>query len=141
MMSYIDTLERKLDAALAELQKIRAERREARAELGEVRAQVQAQLAEILRRLDGAPPADECKRSGCTGALVCLLCAARMLNLKPNTLRLGRTGTHEIPRQSSHQLLYLRSDVERFIRDRAERVQAQSDRATRKLLRKRRWRA
>lgn len=93
-------------------------------------ARVEAQLVEILARLPAA-------QATSPHDLLRLAEAARLLAVMPRTLRDGKAGTHLVPRQSSRPLLYLRADVERFIRNRAETKQAQRQRAARKLEQKR----
>lgn len=59
--------------------------------------------------------------------------AAAVLRVAPRTLREGTAGTHVIPRQSDRPLLYLRGDLDRFVRDRAEAQHRAQQRAARKF--------
>lgn len=88
-------------------------------------------LRELVERL--APPAPVKRQS----LLVDTQEAAAMLGLSIRTVREGKAGTNKIPRQQSRPILFLRSDVDKFIRQRAEQQRSPKERAFRLLSRSR----
>jgi hypothetical protein len=102
---------------------------EAEAILEELRAN-RAVMEEILRRL-GEPRALQ-------SDILTLDEAASLLRLRPASLRRGLAGTHRIPRHTSHPVTFRRAEVERFIRDRAERAREAKDAGKRLSLVRRR---
>jgi hypothetical protein len=61
--------------------------------------------------------------------------AAARLGVSVRSIREGKAGTKAIPRQQSRPILFLRSDVEKFIRQRAEQKAAARARPMRLLSR------
>jgi hypothetical protein len=59
--------------------------------------------------------------------------AARLLGLSVRSIREGKAGTGAIARQQSRPILFLRSDLLRFIRERAEQQRSPKQRALRLL--------
>lgn len=59
--------------------------------------------------------------------------AARRLGLSVRTVREGKAGTGAIPRQSSRPILFLRRDVDLFIRERAVKKRTPKERTLRLL--------
>ena len=63
--------------------------------------------------------------------------AAQLLGLSVRTVREGKGGTNRIPRQQSRPILFLRSDLLKFIRERSEQKKTPKQRALRLLDRSR----
>ncbi|HEX8071059.1 MAG TPA: hypothetical protein VF546_13975 [Pyrinomonadaceae bacterium] len=65
---------------------------------------------------------------GCTGDVLCLVCAARAVGVAPRTLQARKAGTETLPRFSDRPTTYLRADINRFVRTRAQARQDESAR-------------
>lgn len=68
-----------------------------------------------------------------TSALVGAQEAAQLLGVSVRSIREGKAGTSAIPRQQSRPIRFLRTDIHKFIRERAEKKKTAKERALRLL--------